>query len=88
MQDGWDRRGRPPAVLVEGNWALLTCTPGREGPTGGRDRLQLVKLHTRGPNAPQVRNQSLWLFQKAMTFQAFASILCRLVYTGCAVSCK
>ena len=46
-QDGWDRRGRPPAVLVEGDWALLTCTPGREGPTGGRDRLQLVKLGTR-----------------------------------------
>lgn len=43
-QDGWSRRGHPPAVLVEGNWALLTCTPDREGPTGGRDRLQLIKL--------------------------------------------
>ena len=46
LQDGWTRRGHPPAVLVEGDWALLTCTPDREGPTGGRDRLQLIKLDT------------------------------------------
>lgn len=44
LQVGWTRKGHPPAVLVEGEWALLTCTPDREGPTGGRDRLQLVKL--------------------------------------------
>ena len=46
LQDGWSRRGHPPAVVVEGDWALLTCTPDREGPTGGRDRLQLIKLDT------------------------------------------
>ena len=33
-------------MLVEGGWALLTCTPGRAGPSGGRDRLQLIKLKT------------------------------------------
>ncbi|KAL3150857.1 hypothetical protein ABBQ32_000610 [Trebouxia sp. C0010 RCD-2024] len=54
-QDGWSRRGRPPAVLVEGTWALLTCTPDREGPTGGRDRLQLVKLAV-----PRRESKAVW----------------------------
>ena len=56
IQDGWDRRGHPPAVLVEGDWALLTCTPGRAGPSGGRDRLQLIKLKS----ATETQKQQAW----------------------------
>ncbi len=56
IQDGWDRRGHPPAVLVEGDWALLTCTPGRAGPSGGRDRLQLIKLKS----SSKTQKQQAW----------------------------
>lgn len=44
VQDGWDRRNNAPAVIVEGDWALLTCTPRQSGPSGGRDRLQLRQI--------------------------------------------
>ncbi|DBA91602.1 TPA: hypothetical protein ACH3X1_003213 [Trebouxia sp. C0004] len=64
-QDGWDRRGHPPPVLVEGDWALLTCTPGRAGPSGGRDRLLLIKLKSptkaKTQQVPMSQHGKYWL---------------------------
>ena len=45
-QEGWERHQSLAPVLIRGAWALLTCRSRGAGPSGGTDRLCLVKLPT------------------------------------------
>ena len=46
LQGGWERHQSLAPVLIQGSWALLTCKCRSAGPSGGSDRLCLVKLPT------------------------------------------
>ena len=46
LQGGWERHQSLAPVLIQGSWALLTCKCRSLGPSGGSDRLCLVKLPT------------------------------------------
>eukprot|EP00891_Asterochloris_glomerata_P004289 jgi/Astpho2/4289/fgenesh1_pg.00064_%23_74_t len=75
QQGGWERHQSLAPVLIQGSWALLTCKCRSAGPSGGSDRLCLVKLPT-GASEQVYASMSaapcLWMDFAASRFEPYA----------------